>query len=440
MDKSYAKESTDMGFDAKRAKALAPGDVIIVDEAPGLRLKATASTKTWTYRYKSPVDGKMRQVALGQWPAISYAAALGAWNAARDQRSSGVDLSKERKAERSKSEARARAACGDAYLVSQLIEDYLTGAVERRRLAKGAAEVRRLLTSADISPIAFKYVSDVTRTDTFDLIEAMAARAPVLANSVRQELGAAWEHALDAGRISQETPNWWRQILRGKIRSKGKIVKGKHQGVQYRALDSAEVAKAIRFFPNFTPLINDLLTLYLWTGCRGCELVAMEGREITEESDGVWWTIPREKLKMRRNESLSDLRVPLIGRALSIARRRLELYGKGFLFPARTGDQPHVDQAVLSVAVWTVRPSTVTDLLPANRPLQLDMKSWSPHDLRRTVRTTLASMKCPFDVAEAVIGHLPSGDHGVYNRHHFDAERREWLTKLIERWEGLVRD
>lgn len=430
-----------MGFDAKRAKALAPGDVIIVDDAPGLRLRATASTKTWTYRYKSPVDGRMRQVALGQWPAISYAAALGAWNAARDQRSSGIDLSREKKAQRSKSEAKARAAGGGGeYLVSRLIEDYLTGAVERRRKAKGAAEVRRLLTSADVRPIASKLVSEVTRTDTFELIETMAKRAPVLANSVRQEMGSAWEHALDAGRISQETPNWWRQILRGKIRSKGKIVKGKHQGVQYRALDSDEVAKVIRFLPNFTPLINDLLTLYLWTGCRGCELVAMEGREITEESDGVWWTIPREKLKMKRIEALSDLRVPLIGRALTITRRRKELYGSGSFFPARTGDAPHVDQGILSVAVWTVRPSTVTDLLPANRPLQLDMKSWSPHDLRRTVRTTLAAMKCPFDVAEAVIGHLPSGDHGVYNRHHFDAERREWLTKLIERWEGLVRD
>ena len=52
-----------MRFDARRAKLLAPGEAIIVDDAPGLRLVATATRKTWTYRYKSPVDGRMRQVA-----------------------------------------------------------------------------------------------------------------------------------------------------------------------------------------------------------------------------------------------------------------------------------------------------------------------------------------------------------------------------------------
>lgn len=85
-----------MGFDAKKAKALAAGEHIIVDDAPGLRLVATATRKTWTYRYKSPIDGRMRQVAMGQWPAVSYAAALGVWDELRTRRDAGEDLSKEK--------------------------------------------------------------------------------------------------------------------------------------------------------------------------------------------------------------------------------------------------------------------------------------------------------------------------------------------------------
>ena len=80
-----------MGFDASAAKLLQPGDHIMVDGCPGLRLVATATRRTWTYRYKSPVDGRMRQVAIGPWPATSSAAATVAWEAPRQRRDAGED-------------------------------------------------------------------------------------------------------------------------------------------------------------------------------------------------------------------------------------------------------------------------------------------------------------------------------------------------------------
>ena len=59
-----------MFFDARKAKQLKPGEHILVDGCSGLRLVVTTSRKTWTYRYKT-VDGKIKQVAIGQWPAMS---------------------------------------------------------------------------------------------------------------------------------------------------------------------------------------------------------------------------------------------------------------------------------------------------------------------------------------------------------------------------------
>ncbi|MEJ2803813.1 integrase family protein [Comamonadaceae bacterium PP-2] len=432
-----------MGFDARAAKGLAAGEHIIVDDAPGLRLVATATRKTWTYRYKSPVDARMKQVAIGQWPAVSYAAALGLWDVLRQRRNAGEDVAQEKK--RAIAVTRAAAAQkkgGGAYTVRRLISDYLDGPIKRRKL-NGQKEARRLMLEGGYTDSLLSMLPQaVKRADAFTVLETLGARAPVLAGTLRTELGAAWDYALDAGRIPEETPNWWRQIMRGKLKSRGKIVHGVHEGKRkYRVLHDDEVKVLLAWLPNFPRLQRDLIEHYLWSGCRGAEIVAMRGDEVTIEPDGWWWTIPREKLKMERLETAHDLRVPLIGRLLSIVKRRMELYGNGFLYqPIRPNAiNPHVEQKVLGVALWIVRPTTVTKDLPKDRVKVLHIKSFAPHDLRRTVRTKLSALGCESKVAEAVLGHFGTGEEGVYDRHNYDAERRHWLTQIDAHWEKLAR-
>ncbi|MDO4704731.1 MAG: integrase arm-type DNA-binding domain-containing protein [Comamonadaceae bacterium] len=423
-----------MPFDARRAKALQAGGRIIFDEAPGLRLVATASRKTWQYRYKSPVDGRMRQIAIGHWPTMGYPAALGRWDELRALRDSGVDLSQQRSAQRKAARPPDRAAKkprGDAYLVADLMDDYLAGHIRINRKPKGAAEVERLLRMYTGS-IAQRPATEIRRADAFDLLEKLSARAPVLAQHLRGELGAAWDYALDAGRIPESTPNWWRRIMRGKLRSRGHIVGGQHMGRKLRTLTDPEVCTLLHWLPNFSALIEDIITMYLWTGARGSEIVQMEGAEIAHEPDGWWWTVPVSKLKMGRNESADDLRIPLIGRSLDIVQRRRALYGNSHLFPSRDGKYPHVEQKVVGVALWAVRPER------PNASKTLPISRFGAHDLRRTVRTKLSSLGCPEHIAEAVIGHLPSGIVGVYDRHTYDQERREWLGKVTTYWEKIL--
>lgn len=428
-----------MVFDARRAKALEPGAHIIVDEAPGLRLVASNTRKTWTYRFKSPVDGRMRQVAIGHWPEMSYAAALGKWDELRQQRDAGQDPVKVRNAPIA-TVRRTRSREADEYLVAHLLDEYLEGHVKRHRKPKGYAETARLLSAKYTESIRGLPPAAVKRMHAFELLEKLGERAPVLANNLRTELGAAWNYALDAGRIPEETPNWWKQILHGKLRSRGHIVGGVHQGRQRRVLDGQEVAALIRFLPNFSQLIEDILTLYLWTGARGAEIVQMEAEEIAKEEDGWWWTVPVDKLKTGQHDLAVDFRVPLVGRALTVVRRRMALYQSGYLFrPVNPNARsPHVEQKIVGVATYWVRPDVVNDRLPADRLKQLHIKPWAPHDLRRTVKTTLASLGCPNEVSEAVLGHMPPGIVGVYQRHTYDKERRLWLTLLSEHWERLV--
>lgn len=63
---------------------------------------------------------------------------------------------------------------------------------------------------------------------------------------------------------------------------------------------------------------------------------------------------------------------------------------------------------------------------------------WSPHDLRRTSRTFLASLGCPREVGEVILGPMLPGVEGVYNRHAYDKERRDWLGRLSTYLEDLA--
>jgi integrase len=416
-------------FDARQARALAPGDHLTIPDAPGLRLVATASRRAWVYRYRSPVDDRMRQLKLGLWPAMGFPAALAAWERVKAQRDAGSDPAAEKRATRRQQAAQARET---GFTVRQACADYLE-AYAAAVTPKTYAEAARLLTG-ELDAIAARPAASITRADAFDLLDGMRDK-PVIAQRVRQLLGAVWDRALDAGRLAPDVPNWWRLVLRGKLASKGKIVGGEHQGVEKRALSEAELRLLLPWLPNFSRDVEDALTLMLWTCCRGAEVVAMEAGEVAEEPDGWWWTVPRGKLKMRRNPLLSDLRVPLEGRALAVVKRRLTTHPEGFVFPSR-GASGHIEQKALGVAVWTHMPGC--ELRKEWVRPRLPVTGFAPHDLRRTGRTMLAALGCPGEIAEAILGHMLPGVRGVYDRHTYDAERRLWLSRLAARLEALA--
>ncbi|AGR70941.1 integrase arm-type DNA-binding domain-containing protein [Burkholderia pseudomallei] len=420
-----------MRFDARTAKQLSPGAHLKIDGCPGLRLEATASRRSWIYRYKSPVDGRMRQIKIGEWPALSIAAAAVEWERLKQARNAGNDPALAKR--QANDSVGVMVQQGDSPTVRDICSAYLTGHVERNRQSKGAAEVARMFRTM-LGDIADLPAVEVTRERAFSKIDSYR-HVPVQASRLRLELGAAWDYALDAGRLPESASNWWRQIMRGRLRSNGRRIQGQPMGTAKRFLTDAEVGALITWLPNFSRNVEDALTLYLWTGTRGAEICAMEGAEITEERDGLWWTIPKVKTKSARHEKATDLRVPLVGRADAIVRRRLERYGKGWLFPAERGG--HMQQKVFGQAVHCHMPYSVTR--PEQERPRLPVTHWAPHDLRRTARTILAALGCPYEIGEAILGHMLPGVGGIYNRHSYDAERRHWLTKLDEKLEAATR-
>lgn len=74
----------------------------------------------------------------------------------------------------------------------------------------------------------------------------------------------------------------------------------------------------------------------------------------------------------------------------------------------------------------------------AKRRLDKAMGNPAPfviHDIRRTVRTRLSSLRVPYEVAEMVIGHGKKGLARVYDQHHYLPETRD----ALERWDANLK-
>lgn len=426
-----------MKFDAREAKLLAPGAHIIMDDYPGLRLKATTTGRAWIYRYKSQVDGKMRQIKIGDWPALSAPAAIVKWESLKQDRDAGLDPAANkrsvRKEEIAAEQAQRAAAREEKFTVARLCDDYLIGHINRHRARKGAIEITRMFNTM-LGDLGQQPAAGVTRLAAFEFLEQFLD-IPVQGQKLRAELGAAWDYALDAGRLPENTPNWWRLVMKGRFRSQGKAIAGVKVGKKKRVLTEEEVSTLIPWIPNFSKSLADIVTLYLWTAQRGSEIVAIMGGEVFEEADGLWWVIPKAKTKNARHEEATDQRVPLVGRAKAIIQRRMELFGKGYLFPNQKKNG-HLEQKMVQTSIYMHQPYSKTR--PENYRPRLTVSHWAPHDLRRTSRTMLASLGCPEEVAEAIIGHMKPGIVGVYNLHTYDRERREWLARLDLHLEQLA--
>ena len=422
-----------MFFDPRAAKLLQPGQHIVIDGCQGLRLVATASRKTWTYRYKDD-SGKMKQVAIGQWPALPVQAAAAQWQELRTQRSAGVDP----RAQRKRFKVAAKQVTPDAYTVRQLVQDYVDGPLKDGRKPAGHEAARRALQSVltENPSFAESAAHEVTRGVAFGILDAKKA-TPMAAVKLRSMFGAAWEHAHDSGRLDGAVPNWWRQVMRGKLKSKGKIIGGEHVGQARRVLTGDEVGALLHWLPNMHEHGRDALVMYLWTCARGSEILGMRPEHVAKERSGWWWTVPKALTKNAGEANAVDLRIPLYGRALEVVQRRIKAVGPGgWLFTGGKGE-PYT-QHDFSTYIYGLQPYSEKVTRRSSPGLVLPVTNWTPHNLRRTARTMLAQMGCINEVAEAIVGHMPKDIVATYNAHTYDAERREWLTKLDQHLEGLA--
>ena len=373
-----------------------PGQHLLVDGCPGLRLVASASRKTWTYRYK--LGKQMKQTAIGHWPAMPMHEAIAEWGKLRD---SGVQP----KADPAK------------YTVAQVIQAYTDGHLRTSRTQDSFKAA--VATLAKANPIAHLPASSVTRAQAFDLIDSHKDK-PEAARKLKSLLASAWDYGIDSGKLDEDTVNRWRDVMRGRLVSKGKTISGEHVGVQRRHLTDSEVSTLLKWMDAMTPVARDITVLYLWTGARGGEILSMAPGHISQEGEQWWWTVPKSMTKNAKSPFAVDLRVPLFGLAQEVVQRRMK---SDPMFMGATGEK--MTQRIYSTYIYSLQPYSKRHAL-----LRCPVTNWTPHNLRRTARTMLSGLGCSNEVGEAILGHLPSSIVATYNASTYDKERVEWLKRL----------
>lgn len=124
------------------------------------------------------------------------------------------------------------------------------------------------------------------------------------------------------------------------------------------------------------------------------------------EIEGDWWTIPPERSK----NGLAH-RVPLSPQARAILDALP--HAGAHVFPGRKDGRPMANYQKAWQALTAV--AKLEDVVS--------------HDLRRTAASGMASLGVPRLVIAKVLNHVEPGITRVYDRHSYDAEKKDALTK-----------
>ncbi|EDJ9246339.1 integrase [Salmonella enterica subsp. diarizonae] len=415
---------------SKAVEMMKPTDKIKSDtgENRGLRVVCGASgIKTFFYRYTSPVTNKLSQVKIGCFPQTSLAMARMKLQELKQIRNEGRCPASELKEEKRRLLEESQKPKAVALTVEGLVELYLTERIEDRktkdgkvipgaRKPKGQAEVRRTLYGDAVKSLGARNAAEITRQDVINLINGIVARgATVQAGSVLRELSLAYEFAIGLGRFDDSFAN--PALLAKSSLRQTRIKLTNARGT--RVLSEVELGKFLKWLPGsaYTATIKNVLRLTLWTGCRTGEVCNMAWDDIDLEKGTIH--LRETKTGIERYVQLSDQAIDFL--------KVLRLTSDKYLFPSQATKKP-IQQKYLTENSWRLRESGQ----------MLDIPHWTPHDLRRTVRTGLSRLQCPNEVAEAVLGHTRGGVEGIYNLYKYDAECRKWLQVWADYLDGLI--
>lgn len=361
----------------------------------GLYLRVTPTRhKSWVFRYR--FGGIPRRMTLGSYPAVSLATAREKRGEAASKVARGSDPGAEAVEEKAKSSAELT--------FKDLLDEYW-----KVELSKTVScdERKRLVDKDAIPSWGKRKVSSITRREAVLLLDGVRERAPVTANRLQGILVRMFNFASDRA-IVDVSP------LAGMRRKK--------ENPRSRVLADAEIKT---LWECLSPdredigtyrLIKLALKAILLTGQRPGEVAGMTW----EQLDDAWWVIPAD---LRKNNEANHIPIlPMLADIIEEAK----IYSSGSLYVFRS---PHDKESHITVGAlaMAIRRHKGEIGIP---------ERFTPHDLRRTLRTRLAELGVSDAVAEKVLGHKLQGVLGVYNRHSYDAEKRQALSL----WEKRLRE
>jgi integrase len=366
-------------------------------DVPGFGVRVSEKgQRTFILIARYPGSSNPTRRAVGEYPAISLEKARRRARDWRDLVEKGVDP-KAHEARLKREELRKQQTTF-AYAAEDFIQWHVKG---QRRAKDTEREIRNEL----IAKWGERPVTSITREDVVILVEAVARRpAPYLAHVVLGHVRSLFNWAINRGAYGLETSPC--------DRLKPAALIGAKQPRQ-RTLNDAELRALWQASETIGYPFGPLYRLLLLTGARKSEVAEAQWSEF--DLIKRVWLVPAERFKSNATHM-----VPLSEQAVAVLKS-LPHFTKGdYLFSTTFGEKP--------VAGFSKGKARLDKLMGA--------PPWVIHDIRRTVRTRLASLRVPDMVAEMVIGHGRKGIQRVYDQHSYEDEMRE----ALELWAARLRD
>lgn len=257
--------------------------------------------------------------------------------------------------------------------------------------------------------IGHRKAKDVTRADVRDILRGIINRgSPVMANRTLEVVRGAFNWAIKEEIANVVANPAQRLEPPGEEKSRDRVLNEREIRVFWQVLDGLEMSPGVRL----------ALRFILATGQRKGEAAAARWSDI--DFDAAMWTIPAGHSKNKQPH-----RVPLSDLALSLLEQiRKHAAQSEFLFPSALMARP-------------IRETAINGAIYRNRDA-FGIPAFTPHDLRRTCATGMASMGIPQLTIGRVLNHIETGVTKVYDRYGYDSKKRRALDAWADRLSEIV--
>jgi integrase len=276
--------------------------------------------------------------------------------------------------------------------VSAIAEEWLERYVRGNKL-RTAREKGRIISRYIVPRIGDRVFADVRRKDIAELLDRIEDESgKPMADGVLKTFRtiSRW--------VQQRDESYSPPLTTGMSR----VPKG--EGRRKRILADDE----IRAIWNARGQYGDFVRLALLTGQRREKLITLRWDDV---KDGIW--LIRTELREKGNPG--KLKLPPT--AVAIIEAQPRFVENPYVF-AGSGGGP-------SAAFGSGRYKAQFDAL-------CGVTDWRVHDLRRTARSLMARAGVQTEIAERVLGHTQGELIQIYDRHHYQDEMADALTKLAD--------
>jgi integrase len=409
-------------------KAPAHGRLEYADSScRGLEFRITqAGARSWSYRYRAPVTGKLSRATIGPYPTVSLAVARLRADELRKGVAGGENPSETKRRAKREAPGRTFKALSERYMKECARRPY----GKRLQAKRSADQDERNLNLHVLPKWRDRDYTVIRRADVIELVESLIASGKeTLANRVQSLISGVFSFAVDSDLIDANPC--------ARLKKRGR------ERVGDRVLTDPEIRlfwqKVVQ--EPISPVTGEALRLQLLVGGRPGEIAGIRRSEIEhlDQPGKAVWTVPGERTKNKLPHM-----VPLESAALKIINARIAKIEDARLpvgaarkndfpiFPARNKPDKSMTAHALARAM-----SRLAEKLAGS---WAGVKSWkasrpTPHDLRRTFRTRLPQIGVPADIRDRLMNHIPS-DVGSkhYDRYQYLDEKRaalfSWQTDL----------